>query len=119
MRKNVCLSDKCVRAAGQILQALDESADPCRDFYQFTCGKWIRNNPVPDTQGSWNQFDVLEARLNRIIREILERENNLERDLRPVMVARDMYQTCMDEGNDLNRKGNTGGALALSTVVIL
>lgn len=24
--------------------SLDERADPCQDFYQFTCGKYLRNN---------------------------------------------------------------------------
>ena len=27
--------------------AMDRSADPCVDFYQYSCGGWQKNNPIP------------------------------------------------------------------------
>ncbi len=32
------------------LSSLDRSADPCGDFYKFSCGGWMKNNPVPADQ---------------------------------------------------------------------
>ena len=38
---------------------LDRSADPCVDFYKFTCGGWQKNNPIPADQASWSVYAKL------------------------------------------------------------
>src|ERR1700737_4920943 len=43
-------------------KALDKTADPCVDFYQYSCGGWMKNNPIPADQPLWGRFNELAER---------------------------------------------------------
>ena len=41
------------------VNSLDRSADPCVDFYKFSCGGWEKNNPIPADQAGWSVYAKL------------------------------------------------------------
>ncbi|HVG28049.1 MAG TPA: M13 family metallopeptidase N-terminal domain-containing protein [Acidobacteriaceae bacterium] len=44
------------------LSAIDTTADPCTDFYQYACGNWRKANPIPADQVRWGRFNELADR---------------------------------------------------------
>ena len=79
------------------MSTLDRTADPCTNFYQFACGNWIKNNPIPADQSRWGRFSQLEERNREILRQILEDAAKPApgRDATAQKIG-DYYAACMD-----------------------
>src|SRR5260370_35799704 len=80
------------------VKAMDKTADPCKDFYQYACGTWIKNNPTPPDQSRWGRFSELDERNKDTLHEILEAaaKTTANRDADTQKIG-DYYAACMDE----------------------
>jgi putative endopeptidase len=79
------------------VNAIDKSADPCGDFYQYACGTWMKNNPIPPDKSRWGRFDALYERNLYILRDILTEAQAPGKHTAIEKMVGDYYGSCMDE----------------------
>jgi putative endopeptidase len=80
------------------VKAMDKSADPCADFYQYSCGGWKTNNPIPADQVSWDVYNKLYEDNVNYLRGILE-QASVKANQTDALTQKigDFYGACMDE----------------------
>ena len=83
--------------SGINLDNFDNSARAADDFYQYACGGWMKNNPLPAAYSRYGSFDVLgednNKRINGILDELLHNsyaQGTVEQKLS------DLYKLAMD-----------------------
>jgi putative endopeptidase len=84
------------------VSAMDRTVDPCVDFYMYSCGGWIKNNPIPPDHSSWGTYGKLQDENRAQLRTILEDAVKASgpRDAVTHDVTQkigDYYASCMDE----------------------
>ncbi len=79
------------------LTAIDKTIDPCVDFYQYACGNWMKNNPIPADKSRWGRFNQLDERNLYVLRDILDQAQAPGKHSAIEQKVGDYYAACMDE----------------------
>ncbi|XP_077508957.1 neprilysin-2-like isoform X3 [Amblyomma americanum] len=91
----LCLSPGCVQAASALLQNMNQSVDPCENFYEFACGGWVQRHLIPEDKSSLSQFSLIQDQLDAKLRTLVEEP---VRPAEPGFVhkMKHMYQSCLN-----------------------
>lgn len=125
--QELCVSSVCIVLSANIIQGLDETQDPCENFYEFastylmTCflftiyitpisdGGWIEKHAIPSGKSRFGSFDALSEDNKRVIRKILDPPSTEKAladpdDEETLRKLRDLFSGCMNE-DLLNDRG--------------
>ena len=82
------------------LSSMDRAVNPCVDFYHYSCGGWIKKNPIPSDQARWDVYAKLEDENHRFLWGILQ-EAAKRTQGRSAVEAEigDYFHACMDEAH--------------------
>ena len=58
-------------SASYLLSAMDKTADPCNDFFQYACGDWNKKHVIPEDRTSISTFEVMADQLQVILKGIV------------------------------------------------
>src|SRR5205807_7581473 len=80
------------------LTSMDQTADPCTDFYTYSCGGWMKKNPIPPDQSSWSAYGKLQDENTAQLRGILQEAayDGVGRNAATQKIG-DYYAACMDD----------------------
>lgn len=92
---NVCMSKGCVKTAAQILDLIDENIDPCDNFYDFACGKFLHNTIIPDDKIAVMSFVQVQDKVQDQMRLIIN-EKSQSNESKPFTLAKVFNEACLD-----------------------
>jgi putative endopeptidase len=87
--------------------SMDRSVDPCVDFFAYSCGGWIKRNPIPADQSSWDTYSKMQDENLGRLHAILEASSAPDASRNAVdQKIGDYYASCTDE-KGIDAKGSS------------
>ncbi|XP_012944252.1 endothelin-converting enzyme 2 [Aplysia californica] len=93
-----CTTPACVTSGAYILGSMNQSVEPCQDFYKFACGGWISKTKAPASSVKWDRFREVTLINNQNLKKLLETEGTVVKGKNSSAIAKlkTYYRTCVD-----------------------
>lgn len=92
---NICTSDICVKESSRIAASLNNSVDPCENFHEFVCGKYIDEPSLSEDKTSeWTLSTAKDEILKRL--QLILSEKQQPNEPKSIKLAKTFHQSCMN-----------------------
>ncbi|XP_063995296.1 membrane metallo-endopeptidase-like 1 [Diachasmimorpha longicaudata] len=79
-----------------VARSLNELANPCTDFYEYTCGHWTDHHIPAEGFPIWSNWYIISHDLKPKIENLLK-DTDSETDNEAIRKARKVYRACMNK----------------------
>ena len=84
---------------------LDETVSPGTDFYDYACGGWMKNNPLPPQYSRFGTFDQLSENSREQVKSLVQHLSETNQPKGSIgQKVKDLYEMGMDSVR-LNNEG--------------
>jgi putative endopeptidase len=80
---------------------MNKQESACNDFYSYSIGSWLKNNPIPSTESRWGSFEYLSEQNKKNIKQLIAdivAEDNLTVGSEKQQI-KDLYLSTIDTVN--------------------
>ncbi|XP_008424089.1 neprilysin-like isoform X2 [Poecilia reticulata] len=91
----ICTTADCTKSASRLIRNMDASVDPCDNFYQYSCGGWMKKNIIPETHTKYGLYNILKAELEVVLKSVLEKK--VESEAAALTKAKTLYKSCTNQ----------------------
>ncbi|OXA58659.1 Membrane metallo-endopeptidase-like 1 [Folsomia candida] len=89
-----CFRVECLKAASRIMHRMDQTQQPCDDFYQFSCGRFIAHNEIPDDSFQRSTLQEMQESILVDIKKLIDQPGSANENI-AIQKARQLYTSCM------------------------
>lgn len=91
----ICLRKGCLISSSMLIDFINETVNPCEDFYQFACGHFLKEATFPEFASSATAASAIRTKILNQIRNFLE-EDNYPDEPRMSKLPKRFYKSCMN-----------------------
>ncbi|KAK9885460.1 hypothetical protein WA026_010955 [Henosepilachna vigintioctopunctata] len=91
-----CNTPRCVTIGRHISRYLNETIDPCENFYKYSCDGWTSKTKKPTSEPIWSNWQIIASKINDRIEDIINFKG--ENENIGLSKAAKFYYACLDNG---------------------